>query len=200
MPGIDGWGVLRALKKDPATAHIPVWWSRSSTNVPVARPWARRATWSSRSAATTCWARSARSGYRSRRATSRRRGGAMTCPHPRRRGQPEEPEAGARRAGVLWLRRDRGDSGEDGVRLAAGAAAPDPHGPPAARHRRHRGAAPDPRSARWPGRPVVAVTAFAMDEDRTRAFAAGFDGYIEKPISMRGLPDRCVTSSTGERP
>ena len=32
--------------------------------------------------------------------------------------------------------------------------------------------------------PVVAVTAFAMDEDRTRAFASGFDGYVEKPISV----------------
>jgi two-component system cell cycle response regulator DivK len=32
--------------------------------------------------------------------------------------------------------------------------------------------------------PVVAVTAFAMDEDRSRAFASGFDGYVEKPISV----------------
>ena len=35
--------------------------------------------------------------------------------------------------------------------------------------------------------PVVAVTAFAMNNDRTRAFDAGFDGYVEKPISVRGL-------------
>jgi two-component system cell cycle response regulator DivK len=34
---------------------------------------------------------------------------------------------------------------------------------------------------------VVAVTAFAMNEDRDRAFAAGFDGYLQKPISVRGL-------------
>jgi two-component system cell cycle response regulator DivK len=33
--------------------------------------------------------------------------------------------------------------------------------------------------------PVVAVTAFAMDEDRARAFASGFDGYVEKPINVR---------------
>jgi two-component system, cell cycle response regulator DivK len=36
--------------------------------------------------------------------------------------------------------------------------------------------------------PVVAVTAFAMAEDRARASLAGFDGYVEKPISVRELP------------
>lgn len=38
--------------------------------------------------------------------------------------------------------------------------------------------------------PVVAVTAFAMDNDRARAFEAGFDGYVEKPISVRALPQQ----------
>ena len=36
--------------------------------------------------------------------------------------------------------------------------------------------------------PVVAVTAFAMKEDRQRAVANGFDGYLSKPISIRALP------------
>ena len=36
--------------------------------------------------------------------------------------------------------------------------------------------------------PVVAVTAFAMKDDVARAEAAGFDGYIAKPISVRALP------------
>jgi CheY-like chemotaxis protein len=36
--------------------------------------------------------------------------------------------------------------------------------------------------------PVVAVTAFAMKEDHARAADAGFDGYVEKPISVRALP------------
>jgi two-component system cell cycle response regulator DivK len=39
-----------------------------------------------------------------------------------------------------------------------------------------------------PDVPVVAVTALAMAEDKERAARAGFDGYIEKPISVRALP------------
>jgi two-component system cell cycle response regulator DivK len=38
--------------------------------------------------------------------------------------------------------------------------------------------------------PVVAVTAFAMDHDREDAFASGFTGYVEKPISVRRLPQQ----------
>ena len=38
--------------------------------------------------------------------------------------------------------------------------------------------------------PVVAVTAFAMNHDRERAFESGFTGYVEKPISVRRLPQQ----------
>ncbi|HEY7043372.1 MAG TPA: response regulator [Nocardioidaceae bacterium] len=38
--------------------------------------------------------------------------------------------------------------------------------------------------------PVVAVTAFAMQADRDRAFASGFDGFVEKPLSVRALPEQ----------
>jgi two-component system, cell cycle response regulator DivK len=38
------------------------------------------------------------------------------------------------------------------------------------------------------GIPIVALTAFAMSEDRDRAFRNGFDGYLSKPISVRDLP------------
>jgi CheY-like chemotaxis protein len=36
--------------------------------------------------------------------------------------------------------------------------------------------------------PVVALTAYAMAGDEQRALAAGFDGYITKPIDTRELP------------
>jgi CheY-like chemotaxis protein len=35
--------------------------------------------------------------------------------------------------------------------------------------------------------PVVALTAFAMPDDRQRFHAAGFDGYLVKPINIREL-------------
>jgi len=39
-----------------------------------------------------------------------------------------------------------------------------------------------------PDVPVAAVTALAMPQDRAAAVDAGFDGWIEKPISVRALP------------
>ena len=79
-------------------------------------------------------------------------------------------------------------SGEDGVRIA-GESSPDLilmdlqlpgiDGAEALRQIR--------ASDRNPGVPIVAVTAFAMHEDRERAFDSGFNGYVEKPISIRGF-------------
>jgi two-component system, cell cycle response regulator DivK len=82
-------------------------------------------------------------------------------------------------------------TGEDGVRLAGQIGPdlvmmdlqlPDIDGAEALRRLR---AAEGTR-----GVPVVAVTAFAMDDDRERALASGFDGYVEKPISVRALPQQ----------
>lgn len=38
--------------------------------------------------------------------------------------------------------------------------------------------------------PVVALTSFAMKGDRERFLAAGFDGYLEKPINVKEFPDQ----------
>ena len=38
--------------------------------------------------------------------------------------------------------------------------------------------------------PVVALTAFAMRDDRDRVMAAGFDGYLQKPIDVRRFPEQ----------
>jgi two-component system cell cycle response regulator DivK len=46
--------------------------------------------------------------------------------------------------------------------------------------------------------PVVAVTAQAMKHDRERALEAGFNGYIEKPISVRAFPDQVRQFLSGE--
>ena len=43
------------------------------------------------------------------------------------------------------------------------------------------------RSAELAATPIVAVTAFVMNEDRERFLAAGFDGYLEKPVDVRAL-------------
>jgi two-component system cell cycle response regulator DivK len=44
--------------------------------------------------------------------------------------------------------------------------------------------------ARTAGIPVVAVTSSAMMGDRERLLAAGFDGYLEKPISVKEFAEQ----------
>lgn len=39
------------------------------------------------------------------------------------------------------------------------------------------------------GLKIVAITSFAMRGDQEKILAAGFDGYLSKPISTRELPD-----------
>jgi two-component system cell cycle response regulator DivK len=82
-------------------------------------------------------------------------------------------------------------SGEDGVRLAGATPVdlvlmdlqlPGIDGTEALRQIR--------AGARNQDVPVVAVTASAMPDDRARAIASGFDGYVEKPISARALPQQ----------
>lgn len=82
-------------------------------------------------------------------------------------------------------------SGEDGVRLAAeeepdlilmDLQLPGIDGAEALRQIRVSSHNPDVT--------VVAVTAFAMNDDREQAFESGFNGYVEKPISVRALPQQ----------
>jgi two-component system cell cycle response regulator DivK len=54
----------------------------------------------------------------------------------------------------------------------------------------------DPATARIP---VIAVTAFAMKEDRERFLAAGFDNYVEKPLDIRELPRQVAAALHGAR-
>jgi CheY-like chemotaxis protein len=41
---------------------------------------------------------------------------------------------------------------------------------------------------------LIAVTGYGQDEDRRRAFAAGFDEHLTKPVDPRTLLDRLATT------
>lgn len=47
---------------------------------------------------------------------------------------------------------------------------------------------------------IVALTAFAMKGDDQKAFDAGCDGYIAKPIDTRKLPEQVARLLAKERP
>ena len=50
------------------------------------------------------------------------------------------------------------------------------------------------------GVPVVALSALAMTQDHEAARDAGFDGYLNKPISVRSLPDQVASFLAVEQP
>jgi two-component system cell cycle response regulator DivK len=89
------------------------------------------------------------------------------------------------------LRTIEATTGAEGVRLAAvhipdvilmDVRLPDMDGP-AALVQLHN----EPRTA---GIPVVAVTSSAMMGDRQRLLGVGFDGYLEKPISVKEFAEQ----------
>jgi len=55
----------------------------------------------------------------------------------------------------------------------------------------------DPATA---GVRVLALTAFAMKDDRERFLAAGFDGYLEKPLDVRLLPEQVAAALAADEP
>jgi two-component system cell cycle response regulator DivK len=54
----------------------------------------------------------------------------------------------------------------------------------------------DPATARLR---VAALTASAMKEDRDRLLAAGFDGYLEKPLDVRAFPAQVAALLEGAK-
>ena len=42
--------------------------------------------------------------------------------------------------------------------------------------------------------PVVALTAFAMKDDRDRLLSVGFDAYLEKPLNVREFPSQIASA------
>lgn len=46
---------------------------------------------------------------------------------------------------------------------------------------------------------VIALTAHAMSGDKEKAMAAGFDGYITKPIDIRKFPEQVARALAGEQ-
>ena len=47
---------------------------------------------------------------------------------------------------------------------------------------------------------VIALTANAMAGDMEKALAAGFDGYISKPIDIRKFPEQVARALEGKNP
>jgi two-component system cell cycle response regulator DivK len=57
----------------------------------------------------------------------------------------------------------------------------------------------DLRAAFGPDLFVVALTAHALQRDRETAFAAGFDGFITKPIDIKSFPAQVSQAIARER-
>ena len=201
LPGIDGWAVLEALKADPATRDIPV---------VVVSIVDERARGVALGAAAYLVKPISREDLRAALTTVAFLPGSP-APAPLETDTRTDHRDGRMNGHTILVVEDNPKnlklikavlefsgfeviealSGEEGVRLAAEASPdlilmdlqlPGIDGAEALRQIRS--------TTVGPGVPVVAVTAFAMSDDRERAFASGFDGYVEKPISAVALPQQ----------
>ena len=191
LPGMDGWQVLKALKADPATAQTPV----VVITILDERPHALELGAADYLVKPVSREGRTRLAYRSRGAAGAHR-------------KPGRPGGDVSEALVLVVEDNERNlklvrdvlefagyqvisatTAEDGVSLALERSPdlvlmdlqlPGMDGVEALRQLRD--------SPQTKHLPIVAVTAFAMREDRERALDAGFDGYLEKPISVRALP------------
>ncbi len=50
------------------------------------------------------------------------------------------------------------------------------------------------------GLKIIALTSFAMQGDQEKFLAAGFDGYLSKPINTRELPTLIIQWLAGKEP
>lgn len=55
------------------------------------------------------------------------------------------------------------------------------------------------RASEFRAQRVIALTANAMAGDMEKALAAGFDGYISKPIDIRNFPEQVARALAGEK-
>ncbi len=60
--------------------------------------------------------------------------------------------------------------------------------------------AADLRADRGPRLRIVALTANVLPEDRERALAGGFDGFIPKPIDVARFPTEVANAVAGKGP
>ena len=189
LPRVDGWDLLARLKADPPPPTRRWWWCRCSTSAARAWRWAPSSIWSSRWAARSCSRRSSAAPRRSVSATV-----LVIEDNPLNRKLVRDVlghagyrvlEAADAEQGIAAARAERPDlvlmdiqlPGIDGIEALGRLRA-------------------DEATAAIP---VAALTAQAMKDDRERFLAAGFDGYLEKPVSVPALPGQVEALIAGAR-
>ncbi len=193
MPEVDGFTVVEQLKDDPVTRSIPIVILTSKTLTPEDEELLQRTDRPSRPEGRVRSIRTPRADPQVHDYADTLSGTTTARADPDRRGQRAEPRARPRPPSVQRIRDDRGPQrrGRRRARRRAPARSHS-HGHPAPRRRRRRGSGRLRADVRTASIGVVALTAFAMTDDRQRLLDAGFDGYLEKPIDVRAFPGQVL--------